>query len=87
MYIQVLGSAAGGGFPQWNCNCVNCKGFRDGSLRAQARARLEVARERGPLFDSEGFTRSFEALLATMVNRQRAGQAASPLLADASHTV
>lgn len=60
---------------------------RDASLRAQARARLEVARERGPLFDSEGFTRSFEALLATMVNRQRAGQAASPLLADASHTV
>lgn len=59
----------------------------DASLRAQVRAQLEVARERGPLFDSEGFTRSFEALLATMVSRQREGQAASPLLADASHTV
>ncbi|MFS2198896.1 pyrroloquinoline quinone biosynthesis protein B, partial [Pseudomonas sp. Pseusp3] len=32
MFVQILGSAAGGGFPQWNCNCVNCAGFRDGSL-------------------------------------------------------
>ena len=24
MKIRVLGSAAGGGFPQWNCNCENC---------------------------------------------------------------
>ena len=24
MKIKVLGSAAGGGFPQWNCNCGNC---------------------------------------------------------------
>jgi pyrroloquinoline quinone biosynthesis protein B len=36
MFVQILGSAAGGGFPQWNCNCVNCAGFRDGSLRASA---------------------------------------------------
>ncbi|WP_407604481.1 hypothetical protein, partial [Pseudomonas aeruginosa] len=21
MHIRILGSAAGGGFPQWNCNC------------------------------------------------------------------
>ena len=26
MRITVLGSAAGGGFPQWNCNCRNCAG-------------------------------------------------------------
>ncbi|PZQ41073.1 MAG: hypothetical protein DI560_07360 [Pseudomonas putida] len=43
MYIQVLGSAAGGGFPQWNCNCVNCKGYRDGTLRAQARTQSSIA--------------------------------------------
>ena len=24
MLIHILGSAAGGGFPQWNCNCNNC---------------------------------------------------------------
>ncbi|HHZ6117769.1 hypothetical protein, partial [Pseudomonas aeruginosa] len=26
MHIRILGSAAGGGFPQWNCNCRNCRG-------------------------------------------------------------
>ncbi|MDD0973384.1 pyrroloquinoline quinone biosynthesis protein PqqB [Pseudomonas fontis] len=43
MYIQVLGSAAGGGFPQWNCNCGNCKGYRDGTLRASARTQSSIA--------------------------------------------
>src|SRR6266852_1336912 len=28
MRIQILGSAAGGGFPQWNCGCGNCVGIR-----------------------------------------------------------
>ena len=26
MRVRVLGSAAGGGFPQWNCGCPNCPG-------------------------------------------------------------
>jgi len=43
MYIQILGSAAGGGFPQWNCNCRNCRGVRDGSVRAQARSQSSIA--------------------------------------------
>ena len=30
MLIKVLGSAAGGGFPQINCNCRNCAGVRQG---------------------------------------------------------
>src|SRR5258708_5367876 len=34
MRVHVLGSAAGGGFPQWNCNCRNCSGLRLGSVRA-----------------------------------------------------
>ena len=25
MRIRILGSAAGGGLPQWNCNCPNCQ--------------------------------------------------------------
>jgi len=41
--VRVLGSAAGGGFPQWNCNCVNCHGFRSGTLRAQARTQSSLA--------------------------------------------
>jgi pyrroloquinoline quinone biosynthesis protein B len=41
--IRVLGSAAGGGFPQWNCNCPNCRGYRTGTLRAQARTQSSIA--------------------------------------------
>ena len=43
MRVHILGSAAGGGFPQWNCNCVNCAGLRAGSLRAKARTQCSVA--------------------------------------------
>ncbi|MDH5540033.1 MAG: pyrroloquinoline quinone biosynthesis protein PqqB [Rhizobacter sp.] len=42
MRITVLGSAAGGGFPQWNCNCVNCAGLRAGTLRAKARTQSSI---------------------------------------------
>jgi pyrroloquinoline quinone biosynthesis protein B len=41
--IRVLGSAAGGGFPQWNCNCPNCRGYRAGTLRARARTQSSIA--------------------------------------------
>ncbi len=39
----MLGSAAGGGFPQWNCNCPNCAGLRAGTLRARARTQSSLA--------------------------------------------
>lgn len=42
MFIKVLGSAAGGGFPQWNCNCANCRGFREGTINAQARTQSSI---------------------------------------------
>ena len=43
MKIRVLGSAAGGGFPQWNCNCRNCSGWRNGTLRSRARTQSSIA--------------------------------------------
>lgn len=42
MKIRVLGSSAGGGFPQWNCNCRNCRGVRDGSVHAQRRTQSSL---------------------------------------------
>ena len=42
MRITVLGSAAGGGFPQWNCNCLNCTGVRTGSIRTKARTQSSI---------------------------------------------
>jgi pyrroloquinoline quinone biosynthesis protein B len=41
--FRVLGSAAGGGFPQWNCGCGNCRGLREGTVRATARTQESVA--------------------------------------------
>ena len=43
MRIRVLGSAAGGGFPQWNCNCRNCDGVRKGGIRARPRTQSSIA--------------------------------------------
>jgi pyrroloquinoline quinone biosynthesis protein B len=43
MRVHVLGSAAGGGFPQWNCNCRNCDGVRRGTLNAKARTQSSIA--------------------------------------------
>jgi len=42
MRITILGSAAGGGFPQWNCNCRNCAGVRAGTLRAKPRTQSSI---------------------------------------------
>ena len=43
MQIKILGSAAGGGFPQWNCGCRNCSGLRDRSVRATPRTQTQIA--------------------------------------------
>jgi len=41
--IRVLGSAAGGGFPQWNCGCANCEGVRSRSFPGIVRTQESVA--------------------------------------------
>ncbi|MCQ6281407.1 pyrroloquinoline quinone biosynthesis protein PqqB [Bacillus sp. EB600] len=45
MRIKVLGAAAGGGFPQWNCACPNCRGVREGNdaLRPLLQSSLAVS--------------------------------------------
>jgi len=43
MQILILGSAAGGGFPQWNCHCANCKGLRQGTIKATPRTQSSIA--------------------------------------------
>jgi pyrroloquinoline quinone biosynthesis protein B len=42
MRVRILGSAAGGGFPQWNCACPNCSGLRAGRLQFQARSQAQL---------------------------------------------
>ena len=41
MILRVLGSAAGGGVPQWNCACANCAAAREG--RAPKRTQSSLA--------------------------------------------
>lgn len=43
MWLHVLGSAAGGGFPQWNCGCPGCHAVRTGSRPARPRTQSSVA--------------------------------------------
>lgn len=43
MKIRILGSAAGGGFPQWNCNCVHCTAVRAGNPNYRARTQSSIA--------------------------------------------
>ena len=43
MWVHVLGSGAGGGFPQWNCNCPNCRAARDGSRPCRPRTQSSIA--------------------------------------------
>lgn len=42
MHIRLLGTGAGGGFPQWNCNCHNCKRLRTGTIKSTARTQSSI---------------------------------------------
>src|SRR5262245_50683757 len=44
MQIRILGSAAGGGVPQWNCRCSNCEAARSpGASDVRPRTQSSVA--------------------------------------------
>jgi len=45
LLVRVLGSAAGGGFPQWNCGCPNCRGAREarGGIRPRTQESVAVS--------------------------------------------
>ncbi len=43
LQIVVLGSAAGGGFPQWNCNTDACRSARTGGAQARTQSSIAVS--------------------------------------------
>jgi pyrroloquinoline quinone biosynthesis protein B len=43
MHVRVLGAAAGGGFPQWNCNCPGCARARSGDCAVRPRTQASLA--------------------------------------------
>ena len=40
---HILGAAAGGGLPQWNCGCANCNAARDGTIPAASQSSVAVS--------------------------------------------
>ncbi len=43
MRLQILGSAAGGRFPQWNCGCANCTALRGRKFAGKPRTQAQLA--------------------------------------------
>lgn len=87
MRVRVLGSAAGGGFPQWNCHCGTCEAAREG-LRARPRTQssLAIRGDDGPWFlvnASPDARQQLETLTPRHVDGVRAPPIAGVLLTDA----
>ena len=79
----VLGAAAGGGFPQWNCRCAVCRLAWDGDPRVSARTQASLAvsadGERWTLLNAAPDLRA--QLAATPALHPRGALRASPIAA------
>jgi pyrroloquinoline quinone biosynthesis protein B len=85
--VRVLGSAAGGGFPQWNCHCDTCEAARQGvRARPRTQSSLAIRGDRGPWFlvnASPDLRQQLETLSPERVNGVRASPIAGVLVSDA----
>jgi pyrroloquinoline quinone biosynthesis protein B len=85
--VRILGSAAGGGFPQWNCRCETCEAARDGvRARPRTQSSLAIRGDEGPWFlvnASPDARQQLEALAPPRVDGVRAPPIAGVLLTDA----
>jgi pyrroloquinoline quinone biosynthesis protein B len=48
--LRILGSAAGGGLPQWNCSCPNCVAARAGQIAPQTQSSIAISTADGSWF-------------------------------------
>src|SRR5215831_6729276 len=46
MVVRVLGSAAGGGVPQWNCGCRQCVAARTRTIEKRTQCSIAVSVDR-----------------------------------------
>ena len=87
MHVRILGSAAGGGFPQWNCRCPACEAARDGvRARPRTQSSLAVRGGEGPWFlvnASPDARQQLEAIAGPGVDGVRSPPIAGVLLTDA----
>ena len=85
---RILGSAAGGGFPQWNCRCPTCEAARTGRrARPRTQSSLAIRGADGPWFlanASPDLRQQLEGLAADARGTGvRAAPVAGVLLTDA----
>ena len=45
IHTNILGSAAGGGLPQWNCACANCEAARAGKIAPQTQSSIAISND------------------------------------------
>lgn len=50
MRVRIIGSAAGGGFPQWNCNCPVCAAAREGRATPRTQSSIVVRSGEDPWY-------------------------------------
>jgi pyrroloquinoline quinone biosynthesis protein B len=85
--VRVLGSAAGGGFPQWNCHCGTCEAAREGvRARPRTQSSLAIRGDEGPWFlvnASPDARQQLETLMPAQVDAVRVAPVAGVLLTDA----
>jgi pyrroloquinoline quinone biosynthesis protein B len=85
--VRVLGSAAGGGFPQWNCHCETCEAARSGvRARPRTQSSLAIRGREGPWFlvnASPDARQQLEQLTGGHLDGVRAPPIAGVLLTDA----
>jgi pyrroloquinoline quinone biosynthesis protein B len=87
MRARILGSAAGGGFPQWNCRCSTCEAARAGSsARPRTQSSLAIRSGDGPWLlanASPDLRQQIEGLRTDPARGVRAAPMAGILLTDA----
>jgi pyrroloquinoline quinone biosynthesis protein B len=87
VHVLILGSAAGGGFPQWNCHCETCEAARAGvRARPRTQSSLAIRGNEGPWFlvnASPDARQQLEQLTPVSVDGVRAPPIAGVLLTDA----
>jgi pyrroloquinoline quinone biosynthesis protein B len=85
--VRVLGSAAGGGYPQWNCRCEVCEAARAGErARPRTQSSLAIRGKEGPWFlvnASPDLRQQLETLDPRRADGVRAPPIAGVLLTDA----
>ena len=92
MLLRVLGSAAGGGSPQWNCGCPVCAAVRSGAAPARTQSSVAVSADRRRWFlinASPDVRAQVEAFPALHPHPDRTTPLAAVLLTDAEldHTL